>query len=138
MALVWNGITFTDWFHCNSRRTRAPVNKDIAYAGCSGRDVMNLGSGIDRVTSKSIVFDSQGNKHNCFKESAKATILTKINSIRDKYVDGDDGTLSFDNETHYNMILALFEIMGDIRPIKSDGTTYWICYFRAVFQEEYS
>lgn len=138
MTLVWNNVTFTVWHHVIERRPRKPVEKNIAYANCRGREVVNMGSGIDRETSKMIAFGTEGDKRNCLRESSSSAVAAKIAEIESKYQAGGDATLTFDGETHTHMLLDDFACIGDIHPLKSGATTYWVCEVRMVFREEYS
>jgi len=137
MSLVFDSLTISEWFHCAAETPRAAAVKSVAYASAQGRESLVLGGALDDSTSKTLIFSTVGGKLNWLRETAAATVRTKMNSIQTKMLSGAVGTLTFSSLTHTNMRLVQFRVEGDIRPVTVGSTTYYVVPFTAVFAEDY-
>lgn len=134
MALEWNNIVFTTWFHVADHLPPRPTEKEIDFWDSQGHDVQNLGSANTKETSRAIIFAPGGGNHqNAFYESTAAAIEVIIANIETAWRASTLATLEIDSVNYTNMKLDDFRRLGPVRPVVTGGTTKYIQEFVAVF-----
>lgn len=140
MALIWDGLTITTYHHVSERRIRQANYKSVAYFNSSGREIISMGNSTRDDNSKAIRFSSSPPYLNWLKESSASAVSNVIKNLQAKIQRATIGTLTFDGESHPNMMVPAggFTQIDAVHRVIIGSTTYYVQEFEIIFLEAYN